>query len=147
MHWTERKRQKVEKLFWKRILLTYSDLVSIPWKKSVGVIQHKAIQYHVHIHIYVGRCKKKQIKVNFASILPNYYFFRYVHTYVYCRNEVMYCIKVENSSQKEELKKKKKKLMLYKFVSEITSYVKLGTSFNCNFNFLQKTKINTTQLE
>lgn len=30
--------------------------------------------------------------------------------------------------------------MLYKFVSEITSYVKLGTSYNCNFNFLQKKK-------
>lgn len=58
----------------------------------------------------------------------------------------MYCIKVENSSQKEELKKKKK-LMLYKFVSEITSYVKLGTRFNCNFNFLKKKKVNTTQLE
>lgn len=30
--------------------------------------------------------------------------------------------------------------MLYKFVSEITSYVKLGTRFNCNFYFLKKKK-------
>lgn len=29
-------------------------------------------------------------------------------------------------------------LMLYKFVSEITNCVKLGTRFNCKFNFLQK---------
>lgn len=71
-------------------------------------MQHKAIQYHVYIHIYVGRCKKKQIKINFASILPNYYFLDMcIHMYI---AEMKSCIvsKWKIQTRKRNLKNKKK---------------------------------------